>query len=73
MPDLLPITLQDMIDEVERELGMRERLYPQWKAAAGRNKRNQLDRQWDVMEAILKHLQGERDGPGRQMGGRQAS
>jgi hypothetical protein len=62
MPDLLPVTLDDMIQEVKRELAMRERLYPQWKRDAGRNKRNQLDRQWDVMEAVLQHLEAERDG-----------
>ena len=62
MPDLLPVTIDDMIVEVRRELEMRSRLYPQWKVTAGRNKRNQMDRQWDVMEAILKHLEGQRDG-----------
>jgi hypothetical protein len=61
MPDLLPISLEDMIAEVKRELAMRERLYPEWKKTAGRNKRNQLDRQWDVMEAVLQHLEAERD------------
>ena len=60
MPDLLPVTLDDMITEVKRELATRARVYPKWKDQAGRNKRNQLDRQWDVMEAILKHLEGER-------------
>lgn len=60
MPDLLPITLDDMIAEIKRELAMRAEWYPKWKANAGRNKRNALDRQWDVMEAILKHLEGER-------------
>jgi hypothetical protein len=61
MSDLLPVTLDDMIAEVRRELTMRERWYPLWKKEASRNKRNQLDRQWDVMEAILKHLEEERD------------
>jgi hypothetical protein len=57
MPDLLPVTLPDMIQEVKRELEMRARLYPEWKRTTGRFKRNQLDRQWDVMVAILKHLE----------------
>lgn len=56
-----PITLRDMIEEVQRELDMRAFWYPKWKANAGRNKRNQMDRQWDVMEAVLKHLEEERD------------
>jgi hypothetical protein len=60
VPDLLPVSLDDMIAEIKRELEMRGRLYPEWKAKAGRNKRNQMDRQWDVMEAILKHLEEER-------------
>jgi hypothetical protein len=61
MPDLLPVTLDDMIAEARRELEMRARLYPEWKAKAGRNKRNQMDRQWYVMEAILQHLEEERN------------
>ena len=58
MPDLLPVTLDDMIQEVRRELEIRARLYPEWKRTAGRNKRNQMDRQFDVMEAVLKYLEG---------------
>ena len=61
MADLLPITLDDMIVEVRRELRMRATLYPKWKADAGRNKRNQLDRQWDAMEAVLKYLKANND------------
>ena len=61
MPDLLPISLDDMIEEVRRELRMRATLYPKWKADAGRNKRNQLDRQWDTMEAVLKYLEEHND------------
>lgn len=62
MPDMLPISLDDMIAEVRRELGMREKLYPEWKREAGRVKRNRLDHQYEVMEAVLHHLEGERDG-----------
>jgi hypothetical protein len=61
MPDLLPITLDDMIGEVRRELEMRARKYPEWKVNASRNVRNRMDRQYDVMEAILKHLERERE------------
>ena len=62
MPDLLPISIDEMIQEVERELEMRSRLYPEWKRNAGRNKRNAMDRQWDRMEAVLKTLKELRDG-----------
>jgi hypothetical protein len=65
--ELLPVTLDDMIAEVKRELEMRAHWYPQWKAKAGIVKRNQMDRQWDVMEAILKFLE---EANGRQMGER---
>ena len=61
MPDLLSITLDDMIAEVRRELAMRQNVYPQRRRNAGLALRNQIDRQYDVMEAILKHLQEERD------------
>jgi hypothetical protein len=61
MPDLF--SLDDMIQEVRRELRMRATLYPKWKADAGRNKRNQIDRQWDVMEAVLKFLEGHNERP----------
>ena len=57
MAELLPITLDDMIVEVRRELRMRALKYPEWKRDASRNARNRLDRQWDVMEAVLKYLE----------------
>lgn len=62
MPDMLPISLDDMIAEVRRELDMRARVYPEYKREAGRVKRNRLDHQYEVMEAILHKLEGERDG-----------
>jgi uncharacterized membrane protein len=62
MEDLLPITLDDMIHEVRREQAMRRDVYPKLKANAGRNKHNQLDRQFDVMQAVLEHLEAERQG-----------
>ena len=58
--DLLPVTIDDMIAEVRRELAMRDRLYERWKSNTGRSKRYQLDHQYRVMAAILKHLEGER-------------
>jgi len=58
---LYPVTLDDMIAEVKRELAMRAVWYPRWKVNASINKRNQMDRQWDVLEAVLRHLEAERD------------
>jgi hypothetical protein len=66
MPDLFPVSLADMIREVERELKMRRNLYPTWKQNAGIVKRNQLDRQYAVLEAVLTKLEEERDGVAEQ-------
>jgi hypothetical protein len=60
MPDLYPVTIDDMIVEVERELAMRHRMYPQWKRKASNGMRARMDRQLEVMTAILEHLEGER-------------
>jgi hypothetical protein len=57
----LAITLDDMIAEVRRELAMRRNVYPQRQRNAGLALRNQIARQYDVMEAILNHLEEERD------------
>ena len=59
-PSLLPVTLDDMIGEVRRELVMRQKLYTQWKQNASRYKRDQMDRQYVVMAAILNHLEEAR-------------
>lgn len=59
MPDLLPVTLDDMIEEVARELRLRARFYAE-RVRTGRMNRRRADRQFDVMEAVLKHLEEER-------------
>ena len=51
-----PITLADMIAEVERELAMRRSLRTRLKST------RLIDRRIDVMLAILDKLQRERDG-----------
>ena len=61
MPDLYSVSLDDMISEVRRELEQRSRLYSEW-ARTGRANKRRLDRQYDVMEAILTKLEAERDG-----------
>lgn len=58
-----PITLDDMIDEVRRELVYRQRVYARLVAEQKMNSR-QRDRRIDVMEAVLAHLRTDRgDGP----------
>ena len=54
------ITLDDMIDEVERELNMRRDVYARRVRENGMNRRR-ADRQIDVMAAIRDKLKGERD------------
>jgi hypothetical protein len=54
------ITLDDMIDEVERELNMRRDVYGRRVRENGMNRRR-ADRQIDVMAAIRDKLKGERD------------
>ena len=60
MPDLLGVTLDDMIWEVRRELEQRGRLYPQW-GSTGRANKHRLQRQLEVMQAVLEHLEAENE------------
>lgn len=60
MSDLLPVTLDEMIAEARRELEMRQRVYARWRQGSGRAGRAKLDRQYDVMAAIVEHLEEER-------------
>lgn len=43
--------LDEQLDEIDRELGMRRRMYPQW-VAKGTMRQAQADRQLKLMEAI---------------------
>jgi hypothetical protein len=61
MPELLPITLDDMVKEVDQEISFRERAFPRRAQSAGLALRNQLQRRIDVMRAIKAHLEAERD------------
>lgn len=56
MPDLLPVTLPEMIAEVRRELRLRRKVYPNH-VAAGRITQDQADRRIEVMEAALRELE----------------
>jgi hypothetical protein len=68
MPDLYPITLDDMIGEVARELELRRYVYTE-RCNAGRMNRRRADRQIDVMRAVLDKLKGERDAGTTDTGG----
>lgn len=50
------MTLGDMIEEANRELKMRERLYPRW-IAEGRLREETAHRQMEAMKSILSTLQ----------------
>ena len=56
MPELFPVTLEEMIAEVRRELHMRQRVYTDM-VAHGRMNRRQADRRIDVMAATLAYLE----------------
>jgi hypothetical protein len=60
MPDLLPVTLDDMIAEVRTELNYRRQVFGN-AVRTGRMNKRLADRRFDVMEAILNHLEEERD------------
>jgi hypothetical protein len=56
MPDLLPVTIDDMIAEVSRECRKRREVYGR-AVHDGRMNRRKADRQIDVMDAVLVHLE----------------
>lgn len=53
-------TLDDQIDCVKREIGMRERVYPKW-VQLRRLSQEQADRELGRMRAVLKTLQDLKD------------
>lgn len=55
MPDLLPITLEDQILCVEREIAMRERVYPKW-VESGKMSQKTADYEIATMRAITETL-----------------
>lgn len=58
MSDLLPITREDMVDEIERELEQREIVYPKL-IAAGRLRRSRAERRVEIMRAVLELVRDE--------------
>ena len=61
MPDLLPVTLDDMIEELRRECQMRREVYGR-ACREGRMNRRRADRRIDVMDAALAFLEEQRGG-----------
>lgn len=57
MRDLLPVTRQDMIAELERELELRRVVYPS-RVLAGRLSQKKADRQFQVLQAVLELIEG---------------
>jgi signal recognition particle subunit SEC65 len=55
MPELLPVTLHEMVVEVEREVALRKRVYPRW-VEQGKIKLDRAERQIQVMEAVAAYL-----------------
>jgi len=53
--DLLPITLDDQIAAVKREIAMRERVYPR-EIGNGRMTQKLADRELALMQAVLNTL-----------------
>lgn len=51
MTNLLPFTLTDMLNEINREIRLRQRVYPRW-IADGKLSQSRADSQIAVMNAI---------------------
>lgn len=59
MSDLFPITLDDMISEIERELALRHRVYPRLVETKKLQQRH-ANRQIAILMALLDKLKAER-------------
>ena len=55
MSDLLPITLDDEIICIRREIAMRERVFPRW-VSGGKMKAHNAEHEIAVMRAVLERL-----------------
>ena len=60
-----PITLDEQIECVKREIGMRHSVYPRW-VQIGRITQAHADRQIAAMEAVLATLESLRPTPPEQ-------
>ena len=55
MADLFPITIDDELAEVEREIALRKRVYPRW-IDARRITREKADRHIALMQSVANRL-----------------
>ena len=55
MPPLIPYSLDDQIQCVQREIAMRERVYPKW-VSSGRMTERKADHELQCMRAVLATL-----------------
>jgi len=60
MSDFLPVTLDDEIACVAREVKMRERVYPRW-VASKKMIQDKADREIKVMQSVLETLHRMKD------------
>jgi hypothetical protein len=58
--DLYPVSIEDMVSEVERELNLRRQVYAMAVAHGSMNRRT-ADRRFEVMSAVLALLLEARD------------
>jgi hypothetical protein len=61
MPDLFPVTIDEMVREVEREITLRRRVYPR-AVASKRMSQDKADKQIAIMEAVARELQDRAHG-----------
>ncbi len=57
MTGLFPITIEEQIASVEREIAMRKRVYPRW-CEQNRMSTQKADHEIACMEAVLDTLKG---------------
>jgi hypothetical protein len=55
-----PITIEDQIEEVRKEISMRERVYPEW-VKTGRYKPDTANRKLAVLRKVMNTLEWLRD------------
>ena len=58
---MFSITVQEQITEIERELGLRRRVYPKW-VDAGKMKQATAEYRIEVLEGVLDTLRSFKDG-----------
>jgi hypothetical protein len=54
--DLLPVSREEMVREIEREIRKRQYVYPR-QVAGGKLRQQEADRRIEIMEAIAVELQ----------------